>query len=123
MDEKEQNSSEKVRLHFSEKKHKLEDSKLLNRIEELQSDIKSQFQIVQNEIHHLVTGRNNQDELNNNLLAELHQIGEMLQKLDNAHQFTHRVVTNQEKGLKENRHLIHKIEAEVQKIKSVLRVD
>ena len=123
MDEKEKKLSENIELHFSEEKHKLGDSKLLSRIEELQSNLKSQFQIVRNEIHNLVTGQSHQDELNSNLLAELHQIGEMLNKLDNAHQLTHRVVADHEKGLKENRKLIHNIESEMQKIKSLHRVD
>ena len=123
MEHKKQNSDEKINRHFSEKKQKFEGAKFLSRIEELQSEIKSQFQVIQNEIHNLVTGQTHQDELNNNLMAELHQIGEMLQKVDNAHQLTQRNVNNHEKEIKENRHLIRKIETEVQKFKSVLRID
>lgn len=121
MDHEQKKSDEKVSQNLLEKKQKFEGSKFLSRIEELQSEIKTQFQVVQNEIRNLITGRTHQKELNNNLLAELHQIREMLQKIDNAQQFTHRIVTDQEKGLKENRHLINKIETELQKIKSVLR--
>lgn len=123
MEHKKQNSDEKINPHFSEKKQKFEGAKFLSRIEVLQSEIKSQFQVIQNEIHNLVTGQTHQEKLNNNLLAELHQTGEMLQKIDNAHQLTQRNVNNHEKEIKENRHLIRKIEAEVQKFKSVLRID
>lgn len=123
MDRNNRKSEEEIRRHFSEEKHKLEDSKLLSRIEELQNDIKTQIQMVQNEIRNLISGRTQQDELNTRLLSELHQIGELLQKLENAHQYTHKIVNQHEKSLEENRQLIHKIENEIQKIKSVLRVD
>jgi hypothetical protein len=123
MDKKKEKTTEDINHYFSEEKHKLEDSKLLSRMEELQADIKTQFQNVENKIRNIITDRTHQDELNSNLLSELHQIGELLQKLDHAHQYTHRVVTQHEKSLGENRQLIYKIEKELQKIKSVLRVD
>jgi len=115
--------TEDVNHHFSEEKHKLEDSKLFSRIEELQLEIKSQFQSIESKIRAINTDRSHQDELNSKLLSELHQIGELLQKLDNAHQYTHRLVSQHEKGLEENRQLINNVEKELQKIKSVLRVD
>lgn len=123
MPEKIEKTTEKLSQHLSDEKHKMEDSKLLNKIEEFQSDLKAQIQTVRNELRNLISSRNQQDELNSNLLAEFHQIGELLQKLDNAHQYTHKVVSQHEKSLEENRQLIFKIENEIQKIKSVLRVD
>lgn len=121
--EENKNLTEDLNHHFSEEKHKLEDSKLFSRIEELQLEIKSQFQSIENKIRSINTDQSQQDELNSKLLSELHQIGELLQKLDNAHQYTHRLVSQHEKGLEENRQLIFNIEKELQKIKSVLRVD
>ena len=108
---------------FSEEKKKMEGSKFLDQIEKLQTELKSHIQEIHNEIRNIVSGHSVQDELNNKLVAELHQITEMLQKLENAHQYTHRVVSQHEKNLEENRTLIHRIEEDIQKIKSLLRVD
>jgi len=116
-------STEDLSQSLAKAKSKIEDTKLLAIVEALQAEIKSEIQVIQNEMRTLVTSRNQQDEMHKNLLYELHQIGELLQKLEQANQYTQRLVQEQEKGIENNRQLINKIEKDIQKLKSVLRVD
>lgn len=123
MSEKTKRTPEEISKHLTNEKQKLVGSKLLSKIEEFQTDLKAQILTLQNEMRNLITTGTHQDELNAKLHAELHQIGELLQKLENANQYTNKLISQQEKGIEENKQLIFNMEKEIQKIKSVLRVD
>lgn len=123
MSENEQKTPEEISQHLTDEKHKLEGSKLFSKIEEFQSDLNAQIQTIKNEMRNLITSRTHHDERNSKLHAEFHQIGELVQKLENAQQHTKKLVSQQEKEIEKNRQQIQQFEKELQKVKSMLRID
>jgi len=104
-------------------KSEISNAKLLATIEALRSKFQNEIQALQNEMHTLVTSRNQQDERQKQLYYEIHQMGEQLQKLEQANQYTQRLLQEQEKELGHNQQGLNQIEKDVQRLKALLRVD
>ncbi len=107
----------------SKEELKLEDTKLLRRIEELHSELSTEIETLRTTMRELQHHKHELDETDTKILNELREISILLQKVNQEQEYTRRILQAHEKGLEENRILIHKIEEELQKIKSVLRVD
>ena len=117
-----QNSKASDRL-VSKEELKLEDTKLLRRIEELHDELTSEIEALRSVMKELQHHKHELDETDSSILSELREISLLLQKLNQEQEYTRRIIQAHEKSLDENRMLIHEIQDEIQKIKSVLRVD
>ncbi|HHM23463.1 MAG TPA: hypothetical protein ENJ23_00305 [Bacteroidetes bacterium] len=107
----------------SKEELKIEDTKILRRIDELRQDLTAEIQALKAAFRDVHQEKMKSEESNAEILRELAQISTLLQKLNQEQEYTRRVIQSHEKSLEEYRLLIHRIEDELQKIKSILRVD
>jgi|GEM_PF-5296196 methyl-accepting chemotaxis protein len=102
---------------------KLEDTKLSHQIDVLRENLSTELESLRTQLREMLAQRQHQEENISKILTDLEQIAKTLEKVAKEQEFTVRILKQQENQLNEHAEAIRKIENELQKFRTVLRID